>query len=252
VATRRLEAIARASELGAGFQVAMYDLEIRGAGEFLGSRQHGHIAAVGFDLYTRMLTYAVEKLKKEMAAGHRPSEQQEGTEPVPKFLVEKKEPLRESTVPYLEEPLGKAIQITLPLPAFLPEDYAGDADLRLQLYRRLARLCSEKEIAEMQHELEDRFGPLPEAATLLLYQLRLKALALAAGVESIATDSDQVVVRYGQLSQTDRQYVSRRLGGEVRLGRVQAWLPLDDRGVWQKTLVRVLEVLGQARTMHVA
>jgi transcription-repair coupling factor (superfamily II helicase) len=151
----------------------------------------------------------------------------------------------------LWEPLGQTVQITLPIAAMLPESYVPDMNLRLQLYRRMARLRSEAEIGDMKQELEDRFGPLPEEALDLLFQLRLKVLALAAGVDTIAIDSDQIVVRYGELSQVDRQSVSRKLGGQARLGRHQAWLELDGGGRWRETLVQTLEVLSAARQQHV-
>ncbi|HIC94319.1 MAG TPA: transcription-repair coupling factor, partial [Anaerolineae bacterium] len=108
-ARRRLQTILEASELGAGFSIAMRDLEIRGAGDLLGTRQHGHIAAVGFDLYCKLLAQAVQKLK-EGAEGKIPS------------------------VP--SAPLAPSVSIDLPLAAFIPEDYVADPTLRLRLYRR--------------------------------------------------------------------------------------------------------------------
>ncbi len=246
IATQRLEAIARASELGAGFQVSMYDLEIRGAGEFLGSRQHGHITAIGFDLYSRMLAQAIEKLKQAKSF------------PVQDDLATRDEspsaePVREvqQFASVLLEPLERTVQVSLPIPAFLPEDYIGDAELRLKLYRRMARLRSEHDIVDMQQEMEDRFGPLPPEATQLMYQLRVKVLALEANVESIATDSGQIVIRFGQLSEADRLYISRMLSGKGRLGREQIWLPLDERGAWPDLLLEALGTLSAARSTHI-
>ncbi|MBC8249406.1 MAG: transcription-repair coupling factor, partial [Anaerolineales bacterium] len=154
-ARQRLQTILEASELGAGFGIAMRDLEIRGAGDLLGTRQHGHIAAVGFDLYCRLLAQAVWELKEE-PEGETPSA--------------------------LSAPLAPSVSIDLPLPAFIPRDYVPDPPLRLRLYRRMAGLATMDEIEEMERELKDRFGDLPEATTNLLYQLRLKVLALRAGV----------------------------------------------------------------------
>ena len=238
VATQRLEAIGRASELGAGFQIAMYDLEIRGAGELLGSRQHGHIAAVGFDLYTRMLAQAVERQKQERALT--PDGEGKKVPTAPSGGVA-------DAVATLLEPLDKTVQVTLPLSAFLPEHYISEPELRLKLYRRMARLRSLEDVADMQHELQDRFGPLPEEADLLMFQLRLKVLALGAGVTSIATDSGQIVVRVGTLSQAGRQYVGRKLAGRGRLGRDQIWLPLSKSSTWTETLLDVLHILAEAR-----
>ena len=247
IATQRLEAIARASELGAGFQVSMYDLEIRGAGEFLGARQHGHIAAIGFDLYSRMLAQAIERLKRASsrpvhgeAAGH--SEQPPEAEPV-----------RDATEPAraMLEPLERLVQVSLPIPAFLPEDYIEDAELRLKLYRRMARLRTEHDIADMRQEMEDRFGPLPPEAEQLMFQLRVKVLALQGGVESIATDSGQFVIRFGQISDADRLHINRVLAGRGRLGRDQIWLARDESGAWRDLLIETLGILIVARSAHV-
>jgi len=228
-ATQRLEAIARASELGAGFQVAMHDLEIRGAGEILGSRQHGHIAAIGFDLYMRLLAQAVDRLKGQKW-------------PLPAAQAERREP---EMVAALLEPLDWTVQIALPMPAYLPENYVFGSELRLKLYRRMAHLRSEEEIAAMEQELIDRFGPLPQEAQNLFLQLQLKVWALRGGVESIATDSGQVVVRFGSLTQSARQTIARNLAGRGRVGKDQIWLPLEARDDWPDLLMDTLKLLAQ-------
>jgi transcription-repair coupling factor (superfamily II helicase) len=146
-ARQRLQTILEASELGAGFSIAMRDLEIRGAGDLLGTRQHGHIAAVGFDLYCRLLAQAVRELREE--------------------------PEGEIPSAWLD-PLAPSVSIDLPLPAFIPDVYMSDSSLRLRLYRRMAGLASMDEIEDMERELTDRFGTLPGAVANLLYQLRLK------------------------------------------------------------------------------
>ena len=125
-AQQRLEAIQEATDLGAGFQLAMRDLEIRGAGNILGAEQSGHIAAVGFDLYTRLLHAAVEEARTGEAT-----------------------------------PEERPVSLDLPVTAFLPPSYVPDDPLRITLYRRIADLDTLAGVDEMAHELTDRFGPLP-------------------------------------------------------------------------------------------
>ncbi len=213
-ARQRLETIREAAELGAGYTIAMRDLEIRGAGDILGTRQSGQIAAVGFDLYTRLLARAVQELRA----------QREG-QPLP------------------PEPLG-SIRIDLPIPVRLSEDYVPDGRLRLQLYRRLAELDSMAQIGEMEQELTDRFGPLPGPARNLMYQLRLKALARDAGVGSIGIENDSLVLRSGGENYAGRETLQRALGERAAVGRREIRLPLE-RG-WREELVAVLEQIARA------
>jgi transcription-repair coupling factor (superfamily II helicase) len=226
-AKQRFETLSEATELGAGFRIAMRDLEIRGAGDLLGSRQHGHIAAVGFDLYTRLLAQAVQE------ARHR---QELGGKPTPKSELE------EETAAYVQ-PLEQTVQISLPLAAYLPESYVPDGALRLQLYRRLAGLTSEEEIADLRTELQDRFGTPPEEAENLFYQLQLKLLALAAGVKAINTEEEQIVVRADSLEEVDRTWLQRRLGERARVARRAVWLPLEAEERWRTTLLAVLQAI---------
>ncbi|MFQ5912796.1 MAG: transcription-repair coupling factor [Nitrospinota bacterium] len=148
-ARRRLKALEELSELGAGFRLAARDLEIRGAGNILGSEQSGHIAAVGFNLYCRLLEEAVEELKGERA-------------------VRRKEP-----------------ELSLGLGASLPEDYVPAQDERLELYREIAETQTTGELEELRRALADRFGPLPPAAEFLFEVARLRILASRAGVEKL-------------------------------------------------------------------
>ncbi|MFO1539465.1 MAG: transcription-repair coupling factor [Chloroflexota bacterium] len=166
VATKRLQAIFNASELGAGFQIALADLEIRGAGDILGGEQHGHMAAVGFDLYTRMLAdaVAVEKARVE-------------ERPAPVARV--------------------AAKIELPIDAYLPDAYVPDEPHKLELYRRLGRVVTERELAEMRAEMDDRYGPLPAPAERLLEVARLRYTAEAAGVRSVGMEEGRLVLRFG-------------------------------------------------------
>jgi transcription-repair coupling factor (superfamily II helicase) len=231
-ARQRLETISEATELGAGFRIAMRDLEIRGAGELLGARQHGHIASVGFDLYTRLLAKAVQDAKTQrLMAG----------EPLPASAPE------EETLSYLQ-PLEQAIQINLPLAAYLPEPYIPDNTLRLQLYRRLAGLATEKQIDDLRAELKDRFGPLPQEAENLLFQLRLKLFALAGGAKTITTEEGQAVVRADSLEEIDRVWLQKRLGDRARVARRAVWLSLDEDDRWRTTLIAVLQAIAEGRS----
>jgi transcription-repair coupling factor (superfamily II helicase) len=228
-ARQRLQTISEATELGAGFRIAMRDLEIRGAGELLGSRQHGHIAAIGFDLYTRLLAQAVQEARIHQQTTGRAMPESD---------------LVDEMIAYVQ-PLEQAVQINLPLAAFLPDPYVPDASLRLQLYRRLAGLTTEKEIEDLRAELEDRFGPLHEEAENLFFQLQLKLHALAAGAKAISTEEGQVVVRADSLEELDRTWLQRRLGERARVARRAVWLPLDDDGRWRTTLVAALQAIAE-------
>ena len=217
-ARQRLQTILEASELGAGFSIAMRDLEIRGAGDLLGTRQHGHIAAVGFDLYCRLLAQAVRELKEE-PDGEIPS--------------------------VLSAPLAPSVSIDLPLPAFIPRDYVPEAELRLRLYRRIAGLATMDEVEEMEREFKDRFGNLPEASANLLYQLRLKVLALKAGVQAISAQEGRIVIRVTALKDTARKQLQKRLSDQVRVSQRRIWLPLHEKeNGWRKELVNVLEAIA--------
>ncbi len=218
-ARQRLQTILEASELGAGFGIAMRDLEIRGAGDLLGSRQHGHIATVGFDLYCRLLAQAVQNLK----------EAPDGATPSP-----------------LSAPLLPSVSIDLPLPAFIPGDYVPHPPLRLRLYRRMAGLVSMDAIEDMERELQDRFGNLPEATANLLFQLRLKVLATKAEVRGISARERQIVISTDR--DLERKQLEKRLTDRARVSRRQLRLPLRQKGeVWRRDLVRVLETMGRVR-----
>lgn len=222
-AQKRLEAIAEASELGAGFRIAMRDLEIRGAGELLGAKQHGHIAAVGFDMYTRLLAQAVRELKGESL--HRVT--------------------GEEAAAYLN-PLSEGIQLNLPVPAYIPEEYLPDEKMRLRLYRRLAGVVTLNQIDEMAREIEDRFGPIPEPVANLLYQLKLKVLALEADVKSIVTEIGQIIIRADTLQHIDRAGLERRLGPAAKVTPRQVTLPLHPKPeTWQAELEKTLRLISR-------
>jgi len=239
-ARRRLEAIQEASELGAGFRIAMHDLEIRGAGELLGSRQHGHIAAVGFDLYTRLLAQAVNEAR-ENASGIR--DQESG--------VRSQEGSRRSL---MEDPLAPTVTLDLNLPARIPESYVPEAALRLQLYRRLAGLTALDAVDELAQEFTDRFGPVPEEVANLLYVVRVKVLAVNAGVEAIGTEEGQLLIKSAGLEMMDRVALQERLkaqGVPARVARRAIWLEMREAGGgpangedgWREDLVKTVGAL---------
>ncbi len=213
---QRLETIREASELGAGYSIAMRDLELRGAGEILGTRQSGHIAAVGFNLYTRLLARAVEELRAR----------REGRPPPP-------------------EPLNN-IRLDLPLPIGLPPDYVPDDSLRLRLYRRLANLGDLDQVQEMEAELADRFGPLPGLARNLMLQLRFKVLAREAGVRSILVEKEQLVLHADWLEGANRVRLQVRLRDLAHVGRRSVSLTME-RG-WREQVQAVLEALRRERS----
>ncbi|WP_339462340.1 transcription-repair coupling factor [Pseudomonas sp. EA_105y_Pfl2_R69] len=153
-AQKRLEAISGAQDLGAGFLLATHDLEIRGAGELLGDGQSGQIQAVGFTLYMEMLERAVKAIRK----GEQPN---------------------------LDQPLGGGPEINLRVPALIPEDYLPDVHTRLILYKRIANAADEDGLKELQVEMIDRFGLLPEPTKNLVRITLLKLLAEKLGIKKV-------------------------------------------------------------------
>ena len=211
-AQARLETIAEHTQLGSGYYIAVRDMEIRGAGDFLGGEQSGHMSAVGFDMYTRLLAKSVKRRKAEMRGEAPPPEHADN------------------------------VLIDLPLATYIPTDYVADSQLRLRLYRRMATLDTLAEIDEMAAELADRFGPIPDPLHNLLYQIRVKVLAQMAAVDGVVTEAGQIRIRVGQLDGIDRFRLQRYLGEAVRVSRTAIWLR-KDRGTheWQIELVQVLE-----------
>ncbi|MBM4011102.1 MAG: transcription-repair coupling factor [Planctomycetes bacterium] len=181
-AAKRLRAIQEFSSMGAGFSLAMRDLEIRGAGNLLGTQQSGHIATVGYELYCRLLEQAVRGLK---------------------------------ALPPAEPP---AVNVDLPGEAWLPRDYVPDIRAKIDVYRRLSRTVSENQVDELAAELADRFGPLPDEARRLLEFTRLKTLAVGLGIDSITRHPGMVVIGHHDRAALDgvRQAAAAR-GGTVRI-----------------------------------
>ena len=159
VAEKRLMAIKEFTELGSGFKIAMRDLTIRGAGNLLGSQQHGFIDSVGFDLYSQMLQDAIE-------------ERQTGI---------KKEDIPE-------------VEIALDVDAYIPDAYIGDGYQKIQMYKRVKGIESSEEVAELQDEMIDRFGDMPIETDRLLRVSRMKVWARMTGVQSIKQNSKSIVI----------------------------------------------------------
>ncbi|WP_455008311.1 transcription-repair coupling factor [Neisseria sicca] len=218
-AEKRLDAIAAADELGAGFTLAMQDLEIRGAGEILGEGQSGEMMQVGFTLYTEMLKQAVRDLKK----GRQPD---------------------------LDAPLGITTEIKLHSPALLPESYCPDIHERLVLYKRLAVCETVQQINAIHEELVDRFGLPEQPVKTLIESHHLRLAAKELGIDAIDATSEAVTITFGKhhqidpteiilLIQTDKKY---RLAGADKL-RFTA--QMEDVEMRIKTVKSVLKTLKE-------
>jgi len=225
VAQQRLATIFEATELGAGFQVALRDLEIRGAGNLLGAEQSGQIASVGFDLYTQMLAEAVEEMKAKTSTALR--------EEAPVA-----QPVAAVTRP------ARAVKIDLPVSAFIPESYVEEIEARLALYQRIAGLTSLADTEALRGETADRLGPLPEALDHLFALVRIRLAAAAADVASVRLEEGEVVVT----AREDRPFGPRRLPSlprAVRVGRTQLRLPRSGLGErWLEGIEALLRLVA--------
>ena len=208
-ASRRLKAIEEFSELGAGFKIAMRDLEIRGAGNILGTEQSGHIAAVGYELYCQLLENAVRAMKRQ--------------------------PIREH----------RHVEVALPFSAFLPTDYVPDGRPKIEMYRKLSSVSSIEELAELQDEFRDRFGPLPDPAKKLFEIRELQLLAIKWQIHDIHLEPGYVILGYRNqklINKLGRMSISpiRVLDGE------EACLVLPPTMKGKKGLLRLLKETLQA------
>jgi transcription-repair coupling factor (superfamily II helicase) len=211
-AQRRLRVIEELTELGAGFKLALRDLEIRGAGNLLGAQQHGHIAAVGFDLYTKLLEEAVRELRGETATAE--------VDPT----------------------------ITVEVEALLPEAYVPEENQRLALYKRLAELGSPAEIAEMRTELADRFGPPPPAVEALLDVVGLRVAARPVGVERVEAQGERALLTFAPSTPVTPERllaVITRSRGKMKMLReftVEARIP---KGSWPDVRAALADLLAE-------
>jgi transcription-repair coupling factor (superfamily II helicase) len=220
VAQQRLSAIFEANELGAGFQVAMRDLEIRGAGNLLGAEQSGQIATVGFDLYTQMLADAVESMR---ASANLPA-------------------AAPAEVASVARP--RLVSLDLPASAFIPESYVPEIEARLALYQRIAALTSLDETEALRQETADRLGPLPLALEQLFALVRIRLAASLAEVAAVRLEEGDVVLT----SRDESSFGGRalpRLPRSVRVGRTQLRVGRSELGErWLEAVEALLRLLG--------
>ncbi|MGR3320037.1 MAG: transcription-repair coupling factor [Candidatus Anammoxibacter sp.] len=157
-AEKKLKAIEEFSSLGAGFKIALRDLEIRGAGNFIGSQQHGHLAAIGYEMYCRLLESTVKRLKKQ---------------PIPVQIN---------------------VSINIGLDAYLPNDYISDHSLKMEIYRKLNRLQHVNEVNDIAMLLKDRFGPPPDPVRNLLIEVEVRIAAFHASIRSLSKVNGTIVI----------------------------------------------------------
>ncbi len=218
-ARQRLETLREVSGIGAGYAIAMRDLELRGSGDLLGPKQSGQISAVGFDLYTRLLSREVSTLRA----------------------------MRDGTP--LPEEEKKAVVLDLPLSVGLPESYIQEDTLRIQLYRRVASLENEEQIRAFEDELDDRFGKLPQPAKNLTYQVRLKLAAAELGAQSITTDGNRFTIRASAIEQMNRTRLERLLGEDCVIGRTQVvYSRSGTPDQWKAKLMEIVQRLAGMKT----
>src|SRR2546430_6047189 len=216
-ARKRLRAIFEASELGAGFKIAMHDLEIRGAGNLLGPEQSGNTSTVGFDLYSKQLARAIQE--------------------------------REGGATEEEEGVALPVAVDLPLHMYIPSDYVEHESPRLALYRRLAGVGDTATLDELDDEMRDRFGPLPQPVANLLFFVRVKVLAARAGLAGVALDETQLTLRGRDDTLFDRLALYRRFGMDARVVRGVLRVPRSRLGDdWQEILLTLLEETIAANT----
>ena len=218
-AEKRLDAISEAQDLGAGFMLATHDLEIRGAGELLGEEQSGHIQNVGFSLYMELLERAVEAIKagKELS---------------------------------LDSPMHQGAEVNLRIPALIPEDYLPDVHSRLILYKRIAGAKNAQDLRELQVEMIDRFGLLPNQVKFLFRQTELKFRLDTLGIVKLDAGEAQGRIEFGSETQVDpytmvrlvqTKPLSYKLDGANALKFI---FEMPDAETRFKTVETVLDLLG--------
>jgi transcription-repair coupling factor (superfamily II helicase) len=206
---KRLKAIEEFSDMGAGFAIAMRDLEIRGAGNILGTQQSGHIATVGYELYCELLEQAVRKLKRMP----------------PKQSVD--------------------VHIDLPGEAYLPRNYVTDMRLKIDLYRRLSRVASDDELNDLKAEMLDRFGPYPPPVEHLLSLAELRIAAANWRIDEIQREETYAVLRYTDRPRIEE--LANRHRGQVRIvDERSAYVPLDRQIVQSERIIEPLKSLLRA------
>ncbi|WP_370978504.1 transcription-repair coupling factor [Agaribacterium sp. ZY112] len=220
-AVKRLEAIEEAQDLGAGFTLASHDLEIRGAGELLGDGQSGQMHAVGFTLYMDMLDRAVKAIKKGEKID-------------------------------LEKPIQLNAEINLRIPALIPEDYLPDVSLRLQLYKRLSSASDEQALEQLQVEMIDRFGLLPEPLKNLFRVSRLRLASDKLGISRIEGNARGGKIEFSAETQVDPLAIVKLVQTQpqnyklVGANQLQFMIASDNADKRIKTVNTLLETLSKA------
>jgi transcription-repair coupling factor (superfamily II helicase) len=213
-AQKRLKVLMEHSDLGSGFQIAMSDLQLRGGGTILGASQSGHIAAVGYDMFLKLMEEAVAQIKGE--------------------------PVVEALNP----------EIHIPLTAFIPESYVEDIDQRLALYRRLAKIERLEEIGDCKAEMIDRYGPLPEEAGNLLIKIMLKVLCAQAGVKLMDLKGVYLVLQFSSAHLPDAGALAAMINAASQRFRLtpdhvlKVRLYEQDAGSWLAQAKTVLKQIG--------
>jgi len=211
-AQRRLRVLQELTELGSGFKLALRDLEIRGAGNLLGAQQHGHIAAVGFDLYSKLLAEAVAELKGEPAAAT--------IEPV----------------------------ISVNTEGFLPEDYVPEVNQRLAFYKRLAGASGDDAVADLRAELADRFGPPPHEVEQLLDIVRIRGAARNLGIERIEAGAGRALLTFAPSTKVEPATLVglvQKSRGRLAMKREFTLDAVIARGEWPAVRDAVLALLAE-------
>jgi transcription-repair coupling factor (superfamily II helicase) len=213
-ADKRLDVISGLHELGQGFKIALRDLEIRGAGNLLGTEQHGAIAAVGFEMYLQMLQGAVSKMRS-------------GDE---------------------ESALGDVLStvemnLDLPLDHFIPRSYIRDEKLRLGAYRQLAGTEDEQELDGVLRSLEDRYGPGPKQLDNLAYSLRVKLRGQRIGLRGVVADGHDIVIRVDPERFLDVDELSKRMAGRIAIAPNRLKMRRQGEG-WQADLLQLLDEMA--------
>jgi transcription-repair coupling factor (superfamily II helicase) len=215
-AERRLKVLQSLDTLGAGFQLASHDLDIRGAGNLLGEEQSGHIKEVGYELYQEMLEEAVLSLKAGLGA-----------------------PLAEKWSP----------QITIGTAVLIPEEYVTDLPVRLALYRRLAEIEDERDIESFAAELVDRFGPLPQEVEYLLQVVAIKSLCRRANVERIEVGPKGAVLAFRENIFANPEGLIAYIGKHPEGARVRPDMKVVFFDEWETAPERLKGATGILRTL---
>jgi transcription-repair coupling factor (superfamily II helicase) len=212
-AQRRLRVLQELTELGSGFKLALRDLEIRGAGNLLGAAQHGHMAAVGYDLYTKLLAEAVRELRGDAQGAA-------AVDPV----------------------------VTVGVEAYLPDTYVPEVNQRLALYKRLTGVTTDAEIDDVRAELEDRFGPLPPAAEHLVEVVGLRVAARTLGIEKVEVGSGKALVKFAATTPVSPDRLVRLIQasrGRIKMSKEFSIEARIAAGGWPATRDSLREILGQ-------